>query len=382
MIVVKYLNWCKSAPTKEREKAVRALVRCYLEGKFSLQESLAVEATLSFIVEDPSPNVRITLAKEISRADNIQRSVILELANDQIEVASHIICFSPVLTDVDLVDLVGHKQRDRDRLVAMRRNLTVGVSAAIVEVGSKLAISDLLENKTSRITTSTYFRIIEKHGSCLEIRDLILARPDVVSDVRHILMTKTNDIFQKSPFLSNLLGKERLVSTLNDACSRATHEMVHDISQEDLPYFAQYLCDANALTPQFLMQTLCVGNLDLFAEVIAVLSDKGIARIRAILMDGRKHVISSLYATCGLSSSDAPLFASATILWRNAAGGGIEMNAAAVFERLNFHYGRIAETNDSVRDLLRIVENEKMVFEKMRARQNVVELTQLDMLAA
>src|SRR5436190_11000032 len=104
MIVRQFLHWVRTAAAAERADATSALGRAYLYSELGPDDRAAVEGALIMLLDDPSPLVRVALARALAFSQHAPPAVILGLAGDQPEVAAWVLEHSPLLVDGDLVD--------------------------------------------------------------------------------------------------------------------------------------------------------------------------------------------------------------------------------------------------------------------------------------
>src|SRR3954453_8958527 len=174
MIVRQLLQWLRSAGAAERAEATAALARAYLYSDLSSDDRAASEGALIMLLDDPSPLVRIALARALAFSEEAPPSVILGLAADQPEVASWVLEHSPILLDADLVDAIATGDSQLQATIARRLNLPAAVSAAIAEVGSAEARRVLLANGQAEIVPFSFDRILARYGHLAVIREALL----------------------------------------------------------------------------------------------------------------------------------------------------------------------------------------------------------------
>src|SRR5690606_17891383 len=109
----------------------------------SFEERCAAEASLTLLLDDPSPKVRQAMAEPLSLCPHAPLQVISSLAGDQPEIAALVLVRSPLFTDADLIDRVAGCNSSVQRLVAMRPLVSMPVAAAIAEVGDAEACREL-----------------------------------------------------------------------------------------------------------------------------------------------------------------------------------------------------------------------------------------------
>lgn len=368
MIVQSFLKWSETAKPGDRARAAFALAQAYADGRMQGSDTMAAAAALTFLLEDPSPNVRIALAEGLAHSERAPRSVILALANDQIEVASRVIALSPVLTESDLVDLVAGGRSLTQQIVAFRRPLGVSICAALAEIGSVDAIADLLENSEARIARISLRRIAERFGDSADIRSLLFDRTDLPCAVRQSLVEKVGAALAGFSLVRSAIGSERVQKVTDEACVNATLKLAETVELAELPALVEHLRMSGRLTPAFLMHGLCAGNVDFFAAAVVALSGLGESRIRGILVDGRETAMRALYRAIGLDGDLATVFVSATLMWREASNKRSGADAGAITAKLIERHADFARSRPAVADLLRVVETMHLAWTRQTSR--------------
>ncbi len=83
MIVQAFLRWVEGAKTSDRACAARALARAFLMERITSRERDAAAMALNYLLDDPSPVVRLALAESLCASAAAPRTVVLSLAEDQ-----------------------------------------------------------------------------------------------------------------------------------------------------------------------------------------------------------------------------------------------------------------------------------------------------------
>ena len=131
MIVERYLEWAAGAPAHLRAEAAGALARSWLHGDLEPQVRDEVEAVLTRSLDDPAIAVRCAIAEALSAAPDAPHALMLSLAQDAADVAEPVLARSPVLTDLELVDLVALGDVRAQVAIARRRMVSGPLAAAI-----------------------------------------------------------------------------------------------------------------------------------------------------------------------------------------------------------------------------------------------------------
>jgi uncharacterized protein (DUF2336 family) len=374
MIIGAFLRWTERATAGDRAKAAASLTRAFLKGSMSAEDRRAAEAALTFLLDDPSPKVRLAMAREMAGSLDAPRTMVHALARDQIEVASHIVGFSPVLSDGDLIDIVGDCMPEVQRVVAMRPGLSVAVSAALAEVGHVRSVCDLLENDRASIAGISLRRIVARFGGEPAVRARLLERDSLPCDVRHQLVLDIGLALARSEFVKRTIGDGRLHRITRDACQQATLQIAADVPAEELPALVEHLRISGELTTAFLMHALCQGNIDLYAAALVSLSGQSPARVRSIIVDGRIAALKALANAAGISHRCTPVFVSATSMWREAMRRGELATTASIADRLVAEYAACATGCGEVADLLMLVEKLNFTYRRRVARHEALSM--------
>lgn len=319
MIIEAFLRWAETAKAESRTRAANALGRAYLQSEMPEEERAAAEMAMTYLLDDPSPRVRLALAEAVAHSAGAPRNVILSLAEDQPEIAGQIILFSPVFTDADLVDLALRGSDVTRVLIASRGEVPCAVCAALAEMGGEVEILCLLENDGALLSQASLKRIAERMGDCADIRGLLLSRDILSVDIRHLLMRHVSEALSESPLVQSFVGSSRLQQVTREATESATVAIAGTAQHEQLPDFVEHLRRSGWLTPAFLMHALCSGKVDFFACAITNLSGCDERRVRSIVSRGRVHALRALYESAGLRRDISTIFVEATVIWRESS---------------------------------------------------------------
>lgn len=368
MIVAAFLRWVETARAQERVKAANALARAYLRSQMSPEERQAAQVAMTYLLDDPSPQVRLALAEVLAAEPRAPRGLMVSLSEDQPEIASTVILLSPVLTDADLVDIAGRGTVETRALVAARGTVSVGVAAALAEIGDACELEVLLENPGARLTPFTLRRIAERHGRNERIRALLLDRVDLSAGLRQLLVQFVAEALSGSSLVLAAIGSRRIERISREASDSATVAILSDVHGEELRHLTEQLRDGGRLTAAFLMHALCAGRTDFFAAAIESISGVEERRVRAILATGRMHAVRALLETSGLSREISSLFVDAIMEWRHLIQSPHGLELENIAHRLIARHRAHTDLSDAERALLDMVERLAIAEERRLAR--------------
>ncbi|MCM2474845.1 DUF2336 domain-containing protein [Rhizobium sp. CG5] len=367
MIVQAFLRWAETAKTVERAKAANALGRAYLASSMADDERRAAYVAMTYLLDDPSPRVRLALAEALADSPAAPRPLLVSLAQDQTEIACAVILRSPVLTDSDLVDLAGRGDVCARSLIAARRGLSRAVAAALAEIGDVPEIAVLLENESAAISRFSLKRIAERLGGDDGIRGALIERDDLPADARHLLVQHATAALSGSHLVQAAIGSRRIQRVTREADAAATALIVSNVPYADIPALVDHLRLAGRLTPAFLMRILCLGKADFFACAVTSLSGLDERRVRSILATGRQHAVRALIESAGLDRAISTIFVEAVLLWRQAVQSAVDVELESISARLLERSRRI-EQSTAATGLLDLVEALEMDEQRRKAR--------------
>jgi uncharacterized protein (DUF2336 family) len=308
MIVRQFLQFLRSAPAAERAEATTAIARAYLYSELSPDDRAATEGVILMLLDDPSPLVRAALAQALAFSEQAPPSVVLALAGDQPLVASWVLEYSPLLLDTDLVDAVATGCVQSQTAIAKRERLASAVAAAIAEVGSAEACLVMLENTSAAIVPFSLDRIVQRFGHLAAIRETMLARGELAASTRQALVAKLSATLADFVTARAWLAHDRAARVVKEACEKATVTLAAISSQEEIRPLIRHLRESGQLTAGLVLRALLSGNVEMFIEALAELSQLPIARVSALVHDRGSSGLRALFERADLPVSTYSAF--------------------------------------------------------------------------
>ncbi len=285
MIVRDFLQWVRTAPASERAEATSALARAYLYSDLSPDDLAAAEGAMLMQLDDPSPLVRRALADALAASPSAPPAIVIALAADQPQIAAPVYALSPLFVDADLVDAVATGNGVVQAAIASRAELPRSVAAAIAEVGTAESCLLLLESRDADIAPLSIDRIVERFGHLAALRDALLARDDVPAATRQILVAKLSETLAGFVATRAWLDPDHAQRVAREACEKATVTIAADRPEPELGPLIRHLCASGQLTARLILRALLSGNVMLFEEALAELTDLPVARVSSLVHD-------------------------------------------------------------------------------------------------
>ena len=285
MIVRDFLQWVRTAVASERAEATSALARAYLYSDLSADDLGAAEGAMLMLLDDPSPLVRRALADVLAASPSAPPAIVVALAADQPQIAAPVYALSPLFVDADLVDAVATSGAAVQEAIASRAALPCSVAAALAEIGTAEACLLLIENPTAEIATISMDRIVERFGHLAAIREALLLRDDVLPATRLTLVAKLSETLAGFIAGRSWLDVDRAQRIAREACEKATVTIAAEAPESELRPLIRHLCASGQLTAGLVLRALLSGNVALFEEALAELTDLPVARVSGLVHD-------------------------------------------------------------------------------------------------
>jgi uncharacterized protein (DUF2336 family) len=199
---------------------------------------------LEILARDEMPRVRALIAEELKNADNVPKSLVMQLAGDLEDiVAAPILEYSPLLNQADLLELLARGMRTRKAIaLAKRRNLPEAVSDALVAKNDLHAIGALVANKGAKISVKAFDVIAEKAEMNQDWHNAMVYRDDL--PLRTILRIAT---FVSASLMEALISRNRQSKEHVEGLRKAVRDR---IERGDVPGLKEILPAATAPEPE------------------------------------------------------------------------------------------------------------------------------------
>ncbi|WAP68676.1 DUF2336 domain-containing protein [Jiella pelagia] len=262
MIVQRFAKWAGEATTRERAEAATMLAEALVLGEAEGADRDTIVASLTLLLDDPAPSVRLAMAKVLSGGCNVPRSLVFALAADVAPVAAEIAGRSAHLSTADLIDVAAVGSAAARRAIAERPVVPLPVAAVIAELGEPEAALALCRNDGAAIGDSSFLCLVERFAGDGRLREALLGRADLPPAMRHRLMIAVRDTLAASNLLVNLLGAKRAGVVAFTAAERGTNVLAETLTSRQMPDFGEYLRGSGAVTPSLLVRVVATGNIE------------------------------------------------------------------------------------------------------------------------
>ncbi len=158
-------------------------------GEISLAQDI-----VRILARDVEVRVRASIAHGLRNSLlAMRRDVARKLGNDIDQVALPLLTDSLVLTDEDLVELVGLGSPRRQEAIAARPNLAEAVSDALINLAAEPAVAVLMDNQTARIAEHSLNHAVTRFAGSARVKEAMVKRHTLPLTVSERLVAMVSD---------------------------------------------------------------------------------------------------------------------------------------------------------------------------------------------
>lgn len=254
--------------------------------------------TLNHLARDQVPRVRQILAEALKDEPNAPPEVIRRLARDEaVDVAVPILELSPLLTDLDILEIINEGcASGKLRAISRRHGVGEEISDAIVATADRAAITELLDNKSAQIREETLDRLIDEAVGVPEWQRPLVRRPRLSSGAALKLAT-----FVAASLLTELQARSDLDRETARRVAQTVHRRLHDIQDPCGASGASGSADGCENEDDALMRALASGDFALVRSSLALRTGMAERIVDKVIKSASPKAITAVAWKAGLS---------------------------------------------------------------------------------
>jgi uncharacterized protein (DUF2336 family) len=165
----------------KRRELLRELSEQFLSGEDTVTDraSALFGSVVETLLDDMALDVRAEYAAMTAESEQMPKSIIMRLANDEISVASPILERSPLLDDDDLVSIVEKHGQDHMYAVAGRQTISEKVTDKLVERGESVVLRRVSSNQGAQLSETSFNTLTERASEDKELGSALAVRQDL-----------------------------------------------------------------------------------------------------------------------------------------------------------------------------------------------------------
>ena len=311
------LSLARDKSVEGRTALVKALGDLFYDSHSELSgdERNLMGDILQRLISDVESVVRKALSEKLSGIPDAPPQVISALANDTLEIAYPILIESAVLQDMELVEIIRHRTHEHQLAIAMRET----VSDALVDTDNNDVIRTLVENRGARISGETLEKIVDRSESQPDLQDPLLRRNELSPTLAKRMYWWVSAALRKSIVERFDIDSVELDKSIERAVKDLMGEPIAKAENADnVDGMIKSLIGAGKVTPSLMIQTLRQGEIGLFEEMLAGLSNLNNKLVRRFVFEPGGEALAILCRSLEIMKPD---FASIFLLSRSARPG-------------------------------------------------------------
>ncbi|GLQ53501.1 DUF2336 domain-containing protein [Devosia nitrariae] len=165
----------------EREQLFRNMAQlfAYVSDRCDDEQVAQYDEVLCQLAELVEVEARAHVAKLLAPLARAPGTVVVKLANDDIEVAKPLLEFSNVLSDDDLIEIIANHGEEHRTAIASRRHVSERVGEAIAEHGGTGSVIQLVRNPNAELGQAALDRLVERASKDPQIADDLRGRAEI-----------------------------------------------------------------------------------------------------------------------------------------------------------------------------------------------------------
>lgn len=261
----------------------------------SQAEAALMTSILQKLVSNIAEDVRMDLASSLAANNDDVPELVHLIINDKIDIAKILLNSNAFIPDAELIEVIQHKSSAHQLTIALRRNISMEVSDALVETGNSEVISALLNNKTATIREATRDYLIDQAKS-VDLYQRPLVRRDDLSAKQMIKLygciadtLKQELITRYCETYPELVEKLKAAPVKPQKKAAAQPEPKSAITNAER--VALTLQKDGQLTRELLLKVLQSGEYALFEAFYAQLAQLPLEKMRHILLSDQSDLL-------------------------------------------------------------------------------------------
>ncbi|RYE36084.1 MAG: DUF2336 domain-containing protein, partial [Hyphomicrobiales bacterium] len=165
----------------ERDQLFRNMAKLFsfVSDRCDDEQVVQYDEALCLLAELVEVEARAHVAKILAPLQRAPGTVVVKLANDDIEVARPLLEFSNVLSDDDLIDIIEKQSEAHRAAIAGRALVTERVSEAVVEHGDASSVIKLVRNANAEIGRTALEKLVERASHDAAIAEDLRNRAEI-----------------------------------------------------------------------------------------------------------------------------------------------------------------------------------------------------------
>lgn len=266
----------------------------------AVEKELA-QAIIAALARDAELQVRQALAEQLKDAPQLPRSVALRLARDAAAVATPLLQFSPVFSEVDLIELVQAVSPLHQSAIAGRARVSAALAETLVGHAAEPAVAVLMGNRGAQLSGALMERALDRFPDSRAVGEALARHPQLPPKFAARLIAQVSDAMRDAMIARYQIPPAMAADTMMQLRERSLLGLLGDGAEP--PALAELVADLQKrgqLSATLLIRALAGGDLGFFEQGVAQVAGIPLNNARLLLHDPGKRGLVAIYQRCRL----------------------------------------------------------------------------------
>jgi len=248
---------------------------------------IAAEQVFRLLVQDVELGVRVALAQHLKESQNIPRDIIKTLARDVEEVSLPVLEYSEILSDTDLVELLGATDQISKYLaVSKRKSVSETVSDTLLKSGNAQVASTLVNNIGADISQDGFDLLVTQHHDNEMLMKSVGNHPQLPVVALEKLVSVVSTSLGEALRKKHQMPSYQISREIEQTYEEKTLSLINFANNEsEAAKLVDQLRSSGKLSPSLILSALCQGNFTFFETCLAQLSSIPLSNARTLIAD-------------------------------------------------------------------------------------------------
>lgn len=240
---------------------------------------------LGSLIHDIEMEIRQDLSQRLSTLPNAPHELAVMLANDEIEVARPLLMKSGVLSDPDLIEIIGQRTKEHRLAIALRKSVGEKVTDAILDQGEQDVIEELLNNHDAVLSQRAMEYLVAESLEVASYQKPLLNRPDLPAKLANRMFWWVSSVLRQHIVDKYRIDDKAVRAQVQESAQAALAARAAPSVDELALGLAERLEQVDALNERFLVQALRGGNVTAFTASFTRLCQLDLRIARRMIFD-------------------------------------------------------------------------------------------------
>ena len=310
-----------------------------LDMNLSPRESELVADILIALLRQAEKDLRVALAEKLSGIDNAPLRLILQLSNDEIDIAGPVLRNSTVLGELDLIYIIKSKSAEYWRAIAARKIMSDNVMNVLADTRDFDTAVTLAKNENIKLTEHTLGVLSGLAQHSEDIATPLLRRDETTPEIASALYKFVGQELKR--YIADHFEIENIA--LNDVIDDIVLELLDETPDElftvapSVMKSVERFHEKGLLTVKMMLSTLKRGQIHTFVAMFSKFSSLPVEMVVSIIRQSSGQGLAVACRALDVSKQD---FISLYLLSNRARNGGKTVDIKDITRAISY-YDRI-----------------------------------------